>query len=355
MSCGVADARIGQVLAGRYRLERLLGSGGMGAVFAALDEREQVSVAIKVIEPRQGDDPTYVERLRREGAAMAAIDHPAIVRVRDVGDDAGRPFLVMELVDWPTLHELLTGPPLEPAHALAFTDQLLDGLTAAHARGIVHRDLKPTNIFAIQDADGPRVKIFDFGVMKQVAEGAQKHLTRTGMVLGTAEYMAPEQALGDPLDARTDLYAVGCVLFELLTGRPPFCGMPAMQIMTAHVIETPPPVARLQPALAGLDGVERLLARALAKQPAGRFPSAVEMRVAVRAAQRELVARTQVATRPAPSTPSGAETLPPRPRAGATPPPVEPRPGAVSVRGLVLSAMVGAAIAVAVGYLLFAR
>jgi serine/threonine-protein kinase len=316
----------------------------MGSVYEGRDERDGRAVALKVLHARFAADRVLLERLAREERALAQLDHPNVVRVHGLFDDADARFIAMELLAGTTLHERLTKGPLAVDEALAILEQILNALEAAHARGIVHRDLKPANIF-ILDQSGV-VKILDFGVVKFVAEGASRHLTRTGMVIGTAEYMAPEQAAGEPVDARTDLYAAGCVAFALLAGRPPFCGAPAAQVMTSHLFDAPPSVASLRPELRPVEPLERFLARALHKEPSARFQTATEMRAAMTRLRTLLdgIAPALASTAPAQRQ---AAPLPKR----ATAPATARDPYRVSAAGVVASALAGLTLAAVIAYL----
>jgi serine/threonine-protein kinase len=349
--------RAGQVLLGRYRVGERLGAGGMGAVYEAFDEREAAVVALKVIHPRQSLEPEYRERLRLEGRAMVELEHPHIVRVFAVVEAEGCSCLVMERVHGRTLHERLHDGPLAAEEALRVNAQILEALSAAHARGIVHRDLKPRNVFLAESPDGPWVKLFDFGVVKFLSEGATRHLTRTGMVVGTPEYMAPEQAIGEPIDGRADLYAAGCVLYETITGRPPFIAATALEVMNAHVSDAVPRLSAARADAAHTDLLDPIVRRALAKAPAARFQSAAEMLVTVEAA---LAALPDRATAGQPQPASGTQTLPPRAERVPLPEVVSlkdellPTPRA-SWAGMILAGMLGALVAAAIGYFVFVR
>jgi serine/threonine-protein kinase len=332
----------GRLLAGRFRLGRNLGAGGMGAVYEGRDERDGRAVALKVLHSRFAADGVLLERLAREERALAQLHHPNVVRVHGLFDDAGDRFIAMELLTGKTLHERLATGPLAVDETLAILEQILSGLEAAHARGIVHRDLKPANIF-ILDGSGV-VKILDFGVVKFVAEGASRYLTRTGMVIGTAEYMAPEQAAGEPVDERTDLYAVGCVAFALLVGRPPFCGAPALQVMTSHLFDPPPSLASLRPELRLVEPLDRFLSRTLHKEPSARFQTAKEMRAAVTRLGLQL-------GEPAPSLAPTAPTLPRATPLRAMARATTRDPYRVSAAGVVASALAGLALAAVIAYL----
>ncbi len=265
------QALVGQVLGGRYRLLRPIGAGGMGAVFEAeqLDLRRRV--ALKVL----GDvGPEAVARLRQEAMTAGALQSPHVVAIFDF-QDGDPPFLVMELLTGEPLSALLrSGVPLEPARAARIAVQMLAGLDAAHAVGITHRDVKPSNVWITRAGTGEEhVKLLDFGIAK-VHDAPAGVRTATGHVLGTPLYMAPEQLRGERADARSDIHAVGVVLFEMLTGRRPF-GTTSQGLLTEVLAHVPPPVRQLAPATP--QAMSDAVARALSKDPAARFGRASEM------------------------------------------------------------------------------
>jgi tRNA A-37 threonylcarbamoyl transferase component Bud32 len=263
----------GRILDGRYQLGSLLGVGGMASVYLATDRVLERQVAVKVLRSSDVQDPLFVERFRREARAAARLNHPNIVAVFDSGSDAQQPYLVMEYVPGESLAQLLARQGrLAPRRAVELAIQVCAALAAAHAQGLVHRDIKPANVLVGPDG---QVKVADFGIVKA---SAATTLTGTGTVLGTAAYLSPEQAQGHPVDARSDLYGLGCVLYELLCGSPPFgsgADRSPVAIATRHVREPPePPSARnpqVDPAL------EAVMLTALAKDPAQRYQSAVEL------------------------------------------------------------------------------
>ncbi|MDP9022223.1 MAG: Stk1 family PASTA domain-containing Ser/Thr kinase [Actinomycetota bacterium] len=261
-------AWIGQVLGGRYRLERPIGHGGMAEVFAARDQRLDRDVAVKVLRPLFADDEQSLARFEREARAAATLNHANVVAVHDYGEDDGRPYLVMELVDGRSLDALIDGG-LAPDRALEICTDVCAALGAAHDAGLVHRDIKPANILV---ADDGTVKVADFGIAYAVGGDT---LAMTS-VLGTAAYLSPEQAQGAPVDARSDVYSLGTVLYEMLTGSPPFTGDSLVQVALRHVSDTPRPprdrTPRIEPEL------EAVVLTSLAKDPADRYPSAEAMR-----------------------------------------------------------------------------
>ena len=263
----------GRILDGRYQLGSLLGVGGMASVYLATDRVLERQVAVKVLRPSDVQDPLFVERFRCEARAAARLSHPNIVAVFDSGSDAEQPYLVMEYVPGESLAQLLHRQGrLAPRRAVELAIQVCADLAAAHAQGLVHRDIKPANVLVGPDVG---VKVADFGIVKA---SASTTLTGTGTVLGTAAYLSPEQAQGGPVDARSDLYGLGCVLYELVCGSPPFgsgVDRSPVAIATRHVSEPPePPSARnpqVDPAL------QAVVLTALAKDPAQRYQSAIEM------------------------------------------------------------------------------
>jgi eukaryotic-like serine/threonine-protein kinase len=262
------------LVAGRYRLDRSLGNGGMGEVFVATDTVLDRRVALKRLSPALADDEPARARFFREARALARINSPNVVGVFDAGGDR-EPFLVMELIDGITLRDQLRRTaPLDPARATAIAADVAGGLAAAHSQGVIHRDVKPSNIFLTGAGEA---KVGDFGIAR--VERGDMTLTMTGQAFGSPAYIAPEQATGGRVDARADLYSLGCVLYEMLAGRPPFEGGDAMSLTYQHVHTTPAGVDdvndRVSPTLASL--VDALLQ----KQPADRPSTADEVRRAL--------------------------------------------------------------------------
>ena len=257
----------GDQIAERYDLEEIVGSGGMSTVFCAYDAQLERRVAIKILHERFADDDEYVARFRYEARSVAQLAHPNIVTVIDRGEDQGRQYIVFEFVDGENLKELIvrSGPlPLRRAVELAVA--VADGLAFAHERGLVHRDVKPQNVLLTENGT---VKVTDFGIARSIEVG--RGLTQTGTVVGTGEYLAPEQATGGGVSAATDVYSLGVVLWEMLTGRVPFEGDNFVSVALRHVNEEAPDIRQLRS-----DVPPRLAAaidKALQKDPARRFPT----------------------------------------------------------------------------------
>ncbi|MFI0717883.1 protein kinase [Streptomyces sp. NPDC021224] len=262
---------------GRYRLTRRLGRGGMAEVFAAEDVRLGRIVAVKLLRGDLAEDPVSKARFTREAQAVAGLNHHAVVAVYDSGEDrtpsGTAPYIVMELVEGHTIKDLLTSatpPPVD--QALLIVSGVLDALAYSHQHGIVHRDIKPANVII---TTGGAVKVMDFGIARAL-HGAASTMTQTGMVMGTPQYLSPEQALGKSVDHRSDLYATGCLLYELLALRPPFVGETPLSVVYQHVQDEPRLPSQVNDRVPPeLDG---LVLRSLAKQPEERFQSAEEMR-----------------------------------------------------------------------------
>ena len=263
----------GSILAGRYRLIDELGRGGMGVVFRATDEKLQREVAVKVV-PAAASSPEARERLLREARAAAALNHPAIVAVHDVGEHLGIPFFVMELVSGSSLH---LERPTDLSEIVRIACAICDALQHAHAHGVVHRDLKPENVLLAGPANARTVKLADLGVA--VHATASHRITNSGAIVGTVSYMAPEQALGEPVDGRADLYALGVVLYELVTGRLPFTGARPLEVVSQHVHAPVVPPRAMRPSLP--PALDAAIVRLLAKQPAQRFATAAEAKEAL--------------------------------------------------------------------------
>jgi predicted Ser/Thr protein kinase len=264
----------GQKLADRFVVERPLGTGGMGAVYLARDEKLGEQVALKILHGMALLDPTSAERLRREASAARRVSHVNVVKIHDIGEDQGHLFLSMEYVEGISLKDLIHKHGTLPiAKVREILTGICEGLQAAHAQGVVHRDLKPGNVIVMPSQ---QVKIIDFGLARVAnLEG----MTTTGMLLGTPEYMAPEQITGGSIDARTDIYALGALTYHALTGRPPFTGDTPIAVSLAQATEEPVPPSKLR---TGLDaGWDAFVAKAMSKNRDARFESAIEVKASL--------------------------------------------------------------------------
>ena len=308
---------IDRVLVGRYRPVRLIARGGMAEVWEGYDDVLARPVAIKVLHAHLAADAAFVERFRREAIAAARLAHPSIVATFDAGADGDVAFIVMELVRGRTLRDTLSeAGAMPPEIAVPIAAEVADALEHAHQAGLVHRDVKPANIL-ISEHEGEtapllRVKVADFGIAKLHAQaGPDADLTQPGAVVGTARYLSPEQVQGRTPDARSDVYALGVVLYEMLCGRPPFQAETELATALLHVRDPAPPFRQVCP---GVDGpLEAVVLRALAKNPAERYPSAAAMRSALLAVDlAEDDAVPHVVRDPTP--PAGVPTLPRAPR-----------------------------------------
>jgi len=263
------------VLGGRYRLETPLGRGGTATVWRGTDVRLGRPVAVKMLDRAGMADPAARQRFQREARTVAGLAHPTIVAVHDFDiDDAGVPYLVMELVDGDSVADRLADGPLDIGQAVGIAGQVCAALAAAHAAAVVHRDVKPANILITSTGT---VKVCDFGIARlQHTAATQASLTGPAAVVGTADYMAPEQAAGDPVDGRADLYALGCVLYAMLTGAAPFSGDSPVSVASQHLHRDPAPVASLRPEVP--PGLDALISNLLAKNPADRPADADQVR-----------------------------------------------------------------------------
>ncbi len=261
-----------RILANRYRLDEVVGRGGMSTVYRATDLSLDRVVAVKVaLDPLAEENPVYVARFKREARAAAALSNPGVVTVYDAGADGATRYIVMEYVEGRDLAQVLRDEgPLGPARAAHIAEQVADSLAAAHAAGIIHRDIKPGNVMV---GAGDRVKVLDFGIAR--TQDAVT-LTQTASVLGTAPYMAPEQAMGNPADARSDIYSLGCVLYEMLTGKPPFMAEVPAAVLHQHVRVAPKPPREINPAIP--PALDALVLQMLAKAPEDRPQTAAEVR-----------------------------------------------------------------------------
>ena len=271
----VSDTLIGMMFDGRYRILRKLGSGGMANVYLAEDEELGRRVAIKILNDRHANDDQFVERFRREAKNAAGLSHPNIVSIYDRGEAEGTYYIAMEYLEGRSLKERIVAEgPLPIASAIEIVRQILRAVGFAHRRQIVHRDIKPHNVLLVQDGPGDgdeRFKVTDFGISRT----ATSQMTEAGSIVGTAQYLSPEQARGAPVDQRSDIYSVGIVLYELLTGQLPFTGETPLEIAMKHLSEIPKAPSELRPEIP--TDLDMIVLRALAKDPADRFESAEEM------------------------------------------------------------------------------
>ncbi len=263
-----------ELVGGRYSVGDVIGRGGMAEVRHGTDVRLGRDVAIKVLRQDLARDPAFQARFRREAQSAASLDAPSVVAVYDTGEDEqGVPWIVMEYVDGQTLRDLLnTEGRLLPERALEVTADVCSALDVAHAAGMVHRDIKPANVMLTARGE---VKVMDFGIARAAAANSST-MTQTASVIGTAAYLSPEQARGEHVDARSDIYSAGCLLYELVTGSPPFVGDSAVAVAYQHVREDPVPPTEYDPSLSG--DVDAVVLKAMAKNPANRYQSALEMR-----------------------------------------------------------------------------
>jgi serine/threonine-protein kinase len=318
----VSDSLIDTLFDGRYRIQRKLGAGGMADVYLAEDQELGRRVAIKILNGRHANDDQFIERFRREAKNAAALNHPNIVSIYDRGEAEDTYYIAMEFLDGRTLKELVVSRGAAPINvAIEYARQILLALRFAHRHGIVHRDIKPHNVLV--DAEG-RVKVTDFGI----ARAGTSQMTETGSIVGTAQYLSPEQARGGEVDPRSDLYSLGVVLYELLTGKTPFDGETPVEIAMKHLSNAPKPPSKLRPDVP--PELDKVVLRALAKDPNDRYQSADEMeadleRVARGAPVSAATAATQVlpaaAAVAADSTSATMIAPPPRTPTRAVPPP----------------------------------
>src|SRR5215831_1573376 len=302
-----------RLLGGRYQVGELLGYGGMAEVHRGRDLRLGRDVAIKMLRTDLARDDTFQLRFRREAQNAASLNHPAIVAVYDTGEERGSageelPYIVMEFVNGRTLKEVLAAEGrLMPRRALEIVSDICSALDFSHRHGIIHRDIKPGNVMLTQTG---QVKVMDFGIARALASGAST-MTQTSAVIGTAQYLSPEQARGESVDARSDVYATGCVLYELLCGQPPFVGDSPVSVAYQHVREDPKP-----PSLLNRDvspAVDSIVLKALAKNPQNRYQSARDMRADI---QRAIAGRPVYAEPIQPAGDRNAATAVHRPTTG---------------------------------------
>jgi eukaryotic-like serine/threonine-protein kinase len=317
----VQDTLIGTFFDGRYSVIRRLGSGGMANVYLAEDKELGRRVAIKMLDDKHANDDQFVERFRREAKNAASLSHPNIVSIYDRGEAEGTYYIAMEYIEGRTLKDLIVARgPLPVERAVSYTRQILGAVRFAHRKGIVHRDIKPHNVLV--DTDG-RLKVTDFGI----ARAGTSQMTEAGSIIGTAQYLSPEQARGAPVDQRSDLYSVGIVLYEMLTGSVPFTGDTPVEIAMKHISAVPQPPSTARPDTP--DDLDLVALRALAKDPRERFQTAEEMdselgRVAAGLAVTDLTADAATAVLAGSGVSDAAPTAVVR---RATPPPYAPRGG----------------------------
>lgn len=281
---------IPHVLGNRYEVGDLIGRGGMAEVRLGYDTRLSRSVAIKILRADLARDPMFLARFRREAQSAAALNHPSIVSVYDTGEEQvssesgatlSLPFIVMEYVKGHTVSSLLTdGDPVPISEAVQIVAGVLSALEYSHREGIIHRDIKPGNVMITEDG---KIKVMDFGIARAIADSAAT-MTQTNSVVGTAQYLSPEQARGEVVDARSDLYSTGCLLYELLTGKPPFTGDSAVAVAYQHVSETPVPTSTIASDIP--DSLDRVVMKALAKRREDRYQNATDFRNELLAAAR---------------------------------------------------------------------
>lgn len=275
---------------GPYQLSHLLGKGGMGEVYLAQDTRLDRKVAIKVLPPDSTRNAEHVHRFEQEAKAASALNHPNILTIYDFGAEGDHCYIAMEYVEGRTLRNLLAGGRLPATQALEYAAQCADGLAAAHAAGIIHRDIKPPNIMVRPDG---YVKILDFGLAKltdppSISEDDRTALTTAGQIMGTAQYMSPEQSRGQELDARTDVWSLGAVLYEMVSGKSPFAGPTMSDTMASVLTRDPEPLSVI--GIPRGEPLDRILQKALAKDPRQRYQSMADMAVDLRRLRRELEA-----------------------------------------------------------------
>ncbi|WP_067451074.1 Stk1 family PASTA domain-containing Ser/Thr kinase [Actinomadura macra] len=305
-----------RLLGGRYELDTVIGRGGMAEVYRARDLRLDRVVAVKTLRSDLARDPTFQARFRREAQSAASLNHPSVIAVYDTGEDmigdTSIPYIVMEYVDGSTLRDLLReNRALLPDKALEITDGILRALDYSHRGGIVHRDIKPANVMMTRAHE---VKVMDFGIARAMSDSAAT-MTQTAQVIGTAQYLSPEQARGERVDARSDIYSTGCVLYELLTGKPPFTGDSPVAIAYQHVREEPVPPSQVDPEIP--HWADAIVLKAMAKDPAHRYQNANEFRQEIqRVLQGQPVASTAASTMLMGAQPGGTQVMGGYPQGG---------------------------------------
>lgn len=271
----------GTLIGGRYRVESEIGEGAMGRVYRVTHETLRLPLALKILHPELAVIPEVRQRIEREARLSAWLDHPSVVQVTDYGVHGGRPYLVMRLVDGEELSARMERGPIPPLEAIEIGEALCEGLAHAHGLGLIHRDLKPDNV--VLTARG--LRILDFGLARAIASDDPR-LTRTGLVCGTPRYMSPEQASGDPIDPRSDIYAVGVLLHEMLRGQPMFDGPNAAAVLRQQIVDNPPSLTLSTDRWVDARKLARVVERALSKDPAQRPPNALALRAELAACRR---------------------------------------------------------------------
>jgi serine/threonine protein kinase len=325
------DPRVGSLMAGKYRIDGVIGRGGMGAVYRATHVMLNKTVAVKTIKPDLIDSPEMAHRFQREARAATSLEHPNIVAVYDLGQaEDGALYIAMEFVNGLNLKDAIRGSgPMPAARIARLLTQVASALARAHRNQIVHRDLKPQNLMIAVDAKGQEhVKLLDFGIAKSLEEGTTTQLTAAGYSLGTPHYMAPEQAIGEEVDGRADIYALGVILYEMLVGDVPFNAASAPAILVMHLNDAPEPPSRRRPDLAIPPALEAIALRCLEKDPGQRFQTAEEFREAL---ERAVPAGTPVALGPAPDAATAVPLPPPLPENTALPPSMPAETSSITV------------------------
>jgi serine/threonine-protein kinase len=298
----VEDPKLGTSVDDRYRLDERLAAGGMGVVYKGLDQKTQKPVAVKFVHDAFAAIPTLVKRFEREVKAMSRVSHPNLVNIVGSGTQGGVPYLVMDFHEGSSLSDLIEKGGLSPKRAIGLASQILAGVGHAHASGVVHRDLKPDNIMVVDEEGKDVVKILDFGLAKMLSEEAGgTQLTNTGFALGTPGYMAPEQARGGDTDERTDVYAVGVILYHMIAGRKPFVAESPMAVLRMHMDDPPLPLRKV-PKVKVSGQLDSAILRALEKEPARRWASAAEF-------ARALGATAEAKGEPIPDAPPPSRTV----------------------------------------------
>jgi len=308
-----ADPLVGTLIANRFQVEDLIGQGGMGKVYRARHLALDRPIVLKMLKPQLLEDPTLVGRFEREAKAASRLNHPNVIQVLDFGrlENDGTLYIVMEYVQGKDLRLVLRDEwPLGEERLCDIMAQVCSALGEAHVNNVIHRDLKPENIMVEARRDQPdHVKVLDFGIAK-ILDSDSPGLTRHDVVCGTPQYMAPEQATGSALDERSDLYAVGVILYQMTTGHLPFDGANSMEVLTRHVNEPPVPPRQRQPDAPISEAMERLILRALSKDPAKRPQTAEQFREELLAVPGQALAAARAATPPRSVAPVAAEATP---------------------------------------------